>query len=91
MKILADSLKPVKTNYEKQNSAFIKNSKKINPTIHLACILILSLSLTGLFTSFLAIFGIISHPLLSGQFGHWFLLNLGPIIYFVGNWLDNKK
>ncbi len=80
----------VKIRDQKPNTAFIKNSKKIHPTIHLACILILSLSLTGLFTSFLAVFGIISHPLLSGQFGHWFLLNLGPIIFFVGNWLDNK-
>ncbi len=91
MENLTETSKLVKTYYEKENTVFVKSSKNINPKIHFACILILSLSLTGLFTSFLAIFGIISHPLLSGQFGHWFLLNLGPIIFFVGNWLDNKK
>lgn len=91
MENLTETSKLVKTYCKKENTVFIKSPKNLNPKIRLVCILSLSLSLTGLFTSFLAVFGIISHPLLSGHFGHWILINLGPIIFFVGNWLDNKK
>ncbi|MEO6589633.1 MAG: hypothetical protein ABIP06_10040, partial [Pyrinomonadaceae bacterium] len=89
MENLSKSTIFVKIRDQKQNPAFIKSPNKINPKIQFAAIFILSLSLSGLCTSFLAVFGIVSHPLFSGHFGLWLLLNLGPLIFIVGNWLDN--
>lgn len=65
------------------------NENTSNSTLlRVVCISILTLSLTGLFLSVLAYFNLIDHSLFTDHLGRWFLLNLGPIIFGVGNYLD---
>lgn len=69
---------PGRKNYENENSELLTGQKRSK--LILAAALFLSLSLSGLMASLLAEFSVISHPLFSGHFNIWLILNVGPII-----------